>query len=51
MQACEAAREFNSHWPLDLQLLKHHCHHHSQALIHHLTGKTVDISPNLLWKS
>ena len=51
MQACEAARDFNRDWPLDLQLLTHHCHHHTHALIQHLTGKAVDVNASMWWKA
>jgi hypothetical protein len=42
-QACEAARDFNRFWPCELQLLVNDCHNHTKALVHQLTGKTVNL--------
>jgi len=42
-QAKEAARQFNESWPCELQLLANDCHHHTTALVQHLTGRAVSI--------
>jgi hypothetical protein len=48
VQACEAARQFNLEWPSKLQLLWHDCHHHTSALLQHLTGREIAINATVL---
>ncbi|CAM6120772.1 unnamed protein product [Calypogeia fissa] len=40
----ESARNFNTQWDSRLSLFHHDCRHHTNGLVHHLTGKKDVIS-------